>query len=86
MVGSIPNALFALEPLFETGACSGSLIDLYCSLLISNTIRHIISRSREIKITRLQEQRMLYSAIVPFRRGLIGLLGAVVPSALVFYV
>ena len=88
MVGGYPTLVRTWNFHSKLGIDWCSFIDLHCSLLISNTIRiTIISRSREIKIMRLVGAKNGYiRAPFLFEGAWIGLLGALVPSALVFYV
>ena len=81
--------LFALGTFIRNWGLIGVALLIFIAVfLISNTIRiTIISRSREIKIMRLVGAKNGYIRAPFLLEGAwIGLLGALVPSALVFYV
>ena len=87
--GANTERLFKLASFIRVwGLVIAGLLIFIAVFLISNTIRiTIISRSREIKIMRLVGAKNGYIRAPFLLEGAwIGLLGALVPSALVFYV
>ena len=87
--GANTKRLFELSNLIQTWGAVGALLLVFIAiLLISNTIRiTIISRSREIQIMRLVGAKSSYiRGPFLFEGAWIGLLGAVIPSALVYFV
>lgn len=87
--GADTKRLFELSNFIQTwGLIGAGLLIFVAVLLISNTIRiTIISRSREIQIMRLVGAKSSYiRGPFLFEGAWIGLLGAAVPSALVYFV